>query len=348
MTVKGQKRLGMLLAAGLLTIAGACGDDDGGGGATSGGAATPAGAGESSNATAEAVSFQFAMGSPGLSGALLQETLARVNEKYGHDAEWVELADSDLVVQGAAQGQFQMGSSTTSSVMKVIQDGAPLTFVSELSRNQWTLMAKNDIADCADMDGVRLGLHSPGGVSTALYRAWYQRNCDTGVEPDELYIEGSPNRLQALLAGQVDVAMIELEDTLDLPEGDYTMLANFTQDLRDIKVGLVYANDGFIEEHPEVVQQVVNELTALQKEVNEDPALFEELIGEYVPETGEKTADAVAAYLDVGMIPDDGGFLEDEVQASIDLYTEAGVLQPGLTAADVMDRTFLETALAAS
>lgn len=338
---------GFALLLAFLLAASACGggDDDAGVGAgenSSGATTTAAGAG--SDEPAESVSFQLAMGSPGLSGTLIQEALVRMNEKYGHDGEFVEIADSDLVVQGAAQGQFQMGSSSTASVMKVIQNGAPLKFIGELARNQWTLQAKAGIENCADIDGKRLGLHSPGGVSTALYRAWYQRNCD-GEKPDELYIEGSPNRFQALLADQVDVSMIEVEDAIDLPEDGYTMLANFSKELSDIKVGLIYANQDFIDEHPDVVEAFMTELTAVQQEVNDDPAFFEELARTYEPDIGEKTAAAVEAYIEGGLIPDDGGFTEKDVESSIALYVEAGTLDGPSPPGEMMDRSFLEKAL---
>lgn len=357
-------RRAIALLAGLALVAAACGDSADEPTATADGAAvtetTAEAAAESADTTeaqstetteaevaSEPVSFQIAMGSPGLSGALLQEALKRVNEKYGHEGEFVEIADSDLVVQGAAQGDFEMGSSSTASVMQVIQEGAPLRFVAELAGNQWTLMAKEGIESCADIDGLRLGLHSPGGVSTALYRAWYARNC-TDEAPNELYIEGSPNRLQALLADQVDVSMIELEDTLDLPEDGYTMLANFSESLSDIKVGLIYANQNFIDEHRDVVQALVTELIALQQEVNEDPALFEEIAREYVPETGDKIPAAVQAYIDVGLIPTDGGMTAEDIQSSIELYTEAGRLEPGITPEEMVDTSFIEQALKAT
>lgn len=339
--------LGTCVSVALLSAVAACGNDDSGDSAS----AAPDNAaqdGQQGEEPAESVSFELAMGSPGVSGTLIQEAVARVNEKYGHNGKFVEIADSDLVVQGAAQGEFDMGSSSTASVMQVIQEGAPLTFIGEVSRNQWTLIAKDGIDSCEDIDGKRLGLHSAGGVSTALYRAWYVRNCDD-EKPKELYIEGSPNRLQALLVDQVDVSMIEVEDVLALPEEGYTMLANFSESLSDIKVGLLYANTSFTEEHPEVVEAVMTELVALQRQVNEDPDSWLPIAKKYLPELEDERIEAAAQkYIEIGLIPTDGGMTKEDVQASIEFYQEAGRLDPGLKAEDIMNRSFLETAVQAA
>lgn len=299
---------------------------------------------EPAEPSGETVEYSFAMGSPGLIGAFVLETLERVEAETGHQGEFVELADSDLVVQGAAEGQFDMGSSTTSAVMTVIQNGAELVFVGESSFNQWTLIAKNEIESCADMDGQRLGLHSPGGVSTALYRTWYGRNCEN-VEPTELYIEGSPNRLQALIEDQVDVSMVELEDVLALPEGEFRMLANFAQELSDIKTNLVYANTGFVEEHPDVVQAFVTEMVALQQQAMEDADFFIGLLEKWDIDTAAPVDVVVNAYIEQGMLPTDGGMTQSDLEASIALYTEAGRIEPGLTPEEIADRSFIEGAL---
>lgn len=355
-------RLAALAMVAGLALA-ACGgdDDDDAGGATTEPApvateATPgsepetdgteAPAGTEPAAPAEGIEFTFAQGSPGLVKAFILEALDRVEQKTGHRGEFVELADSDLVVQGAAEGQFDIASSTTSAVMKVIQDGAPLKFVTETSRNQWTLMAKAGIESCADITGQRLGLHSPGGVSTALYRAWYERNCD-GETPVEMFIEGSPSRLQAMEADQLDIAMIELEDTLAMPTDQYTMLANFTTELADIKTGLVYVNDSFAAEHADIVQAFVDELSAVQNEVMADPAVFVEIAEKWGAETAAPLADVAEAYIRQGMLPLDGGMTTDDLVSSIALYEEAGVIEPGLTPDDVADFSYIE-ALAGS
>jgi ABC-type nitrate/sulfonate/bicarbonate transport system substrate-binding protein len=139
--------------------------------------------------------------------------------------------------------------------------------------------------------------------------------------------------------------MVELEDTLALPEGDFNMLANFTEELSDIKTNLIYANRDFAAEHPDVVQAFVTELTKLQQQAMEDPAFFAELVTKWVPDTAADIDEVVAAYIAQGMLPTDGGMSQSDLESSIAFYTEAEVLEPGLTPEQIADRSFIEEAM---
>jgi ABC-type nitrate/sulfonate/bicarbonate transport system substrate-binding protein len=277
--------------------------------------------------------FTFAMGSPGISGTLMRESLARMNFKYGTQGEFLEIADSDLVVAGGAAGKFEMGSSSTASVMKVIQLGSPMVFVGENSRNQWTLVGKNGLNTCADLNGKRLGLHSPGGVSTALYRAWAIKNCGAS-KPSELFIAGSPNRLTALIGGQLDVTMMEVEDTLSLPAGQYRIISNFSRDLTEIKTGLIWANKEFLNQNKVLVGNLMYENIRMAQEINGSAKSFSQMVLKWAPEY--KNLDAiVAAYQAAALFPIDGGTFFKDLDTSSAFYAKAGSIKPGLLATDM-------------
>jgi|GEM_PF-5905505 len=275
--------------------------------------------------------FTFAMGSPGLSGTLLQESLERINFKYGYQGKFQEIANSDLVVAGGASGQFELGSSTTSAVMKVIQNGAPMRFIGENSRNQWTLVAKSSIKSCEDMNGARLGLHSPGGVSTALYRAWYRTNCATTIKPSELFIAGSPNRLQALISNRLDVTMMEVEDTLALPASGYAIVSNFSKDLPQIKTGLIWANQTFLTKNPQVAADLMYEISRLSQEFNQDAVAFKANAMKWTPAYANIDK-IVAAYQAAKLFPEDLGSFFKDLNETAAFYAVGGTLKPGLLA----------------
>ena len=278
--------------------------------------------------------FTFAMGSPGMSGTLIREAIERINFKYGYTGTFQEIASSDLVVAGGAAGQFEMGSSTTSAVMKVIQDGAPLTFIGETQRNQWTLVAKTNIGKCEDITGKRLGLHSPGGVSTALYRAWYKRNCAATVKPQELFIAGSPNRLQALISDRLDVTMMEVEDTLSLPATGFKILSNFSKDLPNIKTGLVWVNESFLAKHPDVAADFVYEFSRLSQEFNVNLKAFKANALKWQPSYVNIDA-IVAAYSAARLFPDEPGAFFKDLNETAAFYAATGAMKPGLVAKDM-------------
>lgn len=300
---------------------------------------------ESSGQGPSKVAFKFTMGAPGASGAIVREAIAQLNERYGHKGQFVEVAESELAVEGVASGEFQVGSSTTSAVMQAMQQGAPLTFLSELLRNQWTLQAKQTFEGCRDLDGARLGLHTPGGVSTALYDAWVEQSCDSGVSPNRLYIAGSPNRFQALLADELDVAMIEIEDGIELPQQRFHTVANFSKELQEVKTGLIYANDAFLRQNPQAVVQLLAEIIRVQRKVNDDPSYFNQLLRKHVPEVGDQAEAIANAYTEGELFPANGGMTQQQVKATIDFFTQVGRLDPGMKPADIVDRSYLQRGL---
>ena len=278
--------------------------------------------------------FKFATASDGMSGVPIREALERLNFKYGYQAELTFLSNSDLVIAGGASGQFQMGNSSTSAAMKVIQEGGPVKFIGENVKNTWTLAGKNSIKSCADMNGIRLGFHSPGSVSTAMYRNWAVKNCPANIKPVEQFINGSPNRLIALTADKLDVTMLEVEDTLGLPAG-HSVIANFSKTLPEIKTGLVWSNTGFLIDHPNVASEFMYELTFLSAEMNQNAATFKALALKHTKGFEDRIDKIVAAYQQAKLFPEDPQSFFKELDATSNFFAAAKVLKPGLVAGDM-------------
>lgn len=276
------------------------------------------------------IKFNFATASDGMSGVPIREALVRLNFKYGYQISLEFIANSDLVIAGGASGQFDMGNSSTSAAMKVIQSGAPIKFIGENIKNTWVLVGKSSIKSCADMNGVRLGLHSAGGVSTALYRSWYKKNCDASIKPKERFIAGSPNRLVALVADQIDVAMMEVEDTLFLPAG-FGIISNFSKTLPEIKTGLVWMNENFLTKNQKVASDLMYELTWLAQEMNRDAVFFKKIALKWT--TGYADMDKiVSAYQAAKLYPENPEAFFKELDLTAEFFTLAGTLKPGLRA----------------
>lgn len=296
--------------------------------------------------SADAVSFSFAMGSSGAAGAFYQEAVERANEKYGYDGQWVELTGSEVAVAGISSNEFQFGAGVAATVMAAQQEqDAPVTFIADFLKMFWTMTGSTDIETCEDLDGVRFGLHSPGGVSTAIFNAWKTEACPDTVEPEVLYIEGSPNRLQGLLAGQLDATMLEIDDTLDLPEDQFHVIVNFSEELPEIESNTIYANDAFLEEHRDVAVNLLAEMSALAAEINEDPSVLADAITKYKPELAENATRIAEAYVDGGIFVEDGSMSQDDLEATIALYELAGAIEAGLTVDGISDRQYLEDAV---
>ncbi len=326
-------RLAAALLVGVAFTAAGCGADTG------------AGAGEEKGGDAT-VSYNFAMGSSGAAGAFYQEAMERNDAAHGYDGTWVELTGSEVAVSGVASNKFQFGAGVAATVMAAQQEQqAPLTFIGDFMRMFWTLSAKTTINSCQDLDGVHFALHSPGGVSTAIFKSWFAKSCPESVKPKIIYVEGSPNRLQGMLAGQIDATMLEVDDTLDLPPDKFKIMVNFGNELPEIEANTVYSNDTFLKEHPDVAVGLLAEMSKLAKEIQADPSVFVGLLKKYKPELAERADEIAKAYVDGGIFAEDGSMAMADLQKTIDLYASAGAIKPGLRAEDIATREYLEQAL---
>lgn len=336
------RRLTCCVATLLLVLAAvACGGSDD---AATGG--EPEAAVGDETASAEALPA-FTVAFPSVIGVSHLPLVAAIDElrAQGYEIETPFLAESELSVEGAASGEFQFSHGTSQSTMLVVQQGAPLVWLTERVANEWTLFARNDITSCEDLDGRRTAIHSEGAVSTAMVRAWIEDTCP-GTEPQYVVIPGSPNRAQALLSDQIDVSPVELSEAVGLERdaGDrFGILTNFSTDLPDLVAATLYVRQDFADEYPEAVGELVQRQLEQNQRVAEEDGYLAELIREYIPEFEEDLIEPVAtAYVDGEMFPVDGGLTEDSVQFTIDFFTDAGVVEPGLTPSEIWDPSFVE------
>ena len=312
------------------------------------GSSSDGGSGSGEPAANEKVAYSFVYPSAGTGEAVIREAMKNLDAKYGYTGEFVEVAESEIGVSGVASGKFDFVMGVASTVMAAQQSqNAPITFIAQVTKNDWTLASKSSINGCPDMDGKRMGLHSPGGVSTALYKAWFEKNCDAAVKPKLMYVPGSPNRLQGLIANQLDVTMLQAEDTLDLPAGKFHLMANFGKDLSEVETSTMAANDDFLKKHPDVATHLIEEILKVNRAATKDPSAWAKLITQYKPELAKDAERIANLHAETGYLDPTGSMSYDDVQATIDLYVQAEVLKPGLKAQDIADRQHLEKALSA-
>jgi NitT/TauT family transport system substrate-binding protein len=270
----------------------------------------------------------------------------------GYKVETPEIAESELVVQGVAQGQFQFGAAANNAVMAAMEKGAPIKFLVDRSLNEWMVYAINDIKDCSGLAGHKIAIHSPGSVSGAMLKDWMKNTCPE-VKFDPLIIEGSQNRLAAMLAGQIDATPMELADTIKLDQerpGEFHLLANFSEDLPDLHLTSVYTNDPWAKQNPDVVYDVVKAVVIQHRKIMEEDGYLLSLIKKYLPEEAkdEALAKTVAdAYIDREFFPLNGGLTKEAVEYTLKFFGPDGTASTSklLTFEETTDLSYLEKVL---
>jgi ABC-type nitrate/sulfonate/bicarbonate transport system substrate-binding protein len=351
--------LGGLVAAGALALA-AC--TSGASPSPSSAASAPASAAasaEPSSAASAAPSelpgtkeFGVAFTSPGLSSSAFLAAISALNED-GYDIEVQVLDQSELVTEGVSSGDFAFGSGANNASLTAIEKGAELKFLVNRVQNEWTLYARNDITECSGLGGKRVAIHSEGAVSTAMVKNYVNTVCP-GTEPEYVVIEGSPNRVAAMLADQIDASPLELSDsiTIEAEAADrYHLLSSFAADLPDLQTTSIYVNNAFADENPGTVLALVTALLEQHQSIEGDPDYLKSIAeAEVADAINPDTIDEAAQkYVDLEMFRTDGGLTEENIDYTAKFFGPApdgtGATETLLTADQVADLSFLQMAL---
>lgn len=298
----------------------------------------------------ETRSFSFAHPSVPLIGHVaIHAALDRMREE-GFEIEEPRIAESELVAEGVARDEFQMASAGANSPILLAQQDAPLRVLMQRNGNDWALFGVTDIEDCEDLDGRDLAIHSEGGVSAAIIRHWIEENCP-GTEPRYLTIPGGPNRAQAMLAGQVEAAPVQLDQVLELEaqgEGRFHVISNYAQEIPVLMTYAIFGNSEFIEQNPNVVKLFLMRVIEEHRAISEDSEYLGDLIREYLPDYPEEQIEpASELYVESDQFDPNGGASDEILNFTIDFYQEAEVVEqePAITPDDIAARGLLEEVL---
>lgn len=304
-----------------------------------------------SEAAPEPVAFTVGFTSIGLSSVPLLAAIDSLRDQ-GYEIETPELAESELVTEGVAQNEFQFGSGANNSSLAAMEQGAEIKWIVDRTLNEWQVYTREGVETCEDVVGSRVAIHSPGSVSGAMLADWIRNNCpdDVAASYQPLIIEGSQNRLAALLADQIDTSPVEFGDAFVLEaEGGFARVVSFSADLPGLHPTSVYGNSSWIADNPEATTALIVALLEQHRRINSEDGYLMELYQEYLPEeAGGENAEAIAnAYVEAGLFPDDGGLDDEAVEYTIGFFGPdgTGAVTVDLDPADVADLSYLEAAL---
>lgn len=299
-------------------------------------------------------SFWIGFTSTGISSAPFLAAIDDLNTNKGYDIKTPILAQSELVTEGVSEGQFAFGSGANNSVLAAVEKGANLKLVVDRVANEWTLYVRTaTIKSCADLAGKKIALHSAGAVSTAMVKNYVKTNCD-GTEPDYVFIEGSPNRVAALQADQIDGSPLELGDSITIEAdartaGKFVLLSSFSADLPKLKTTSVYVNGDWAAQNPQSVKDVVQAVLEQNRKIADDPTYLKTIATKFVPDAiNADTVDAATAkYRDLKLFDVNGGLTADGLQYTADFFgpTGTGATKTAIAADKWTDLSYLNAVL---
>jgi ABC-type nitrate/sulfonate/bicarbonate transport system substrate-binding protein len=194
-----------------------------------------------------------------------------------------DLRSPEAAMLAVIEGQGQVATGFA-PFYPAIEKHAPVRGVMELSRPEFVVMAKKEIANVKALHGVRLASHSPKATVQSLLE--FHLKSQPGVQPNVVFIpEGSPARAEALLRGAVDAAAFDLtaaQVVNDRAPGKFHILVDFTD--QAVSSSSLVVNNDFARKKPEVVQKLVRRVLQSYREGARDPKFWVRERGETLKE----------------------------------------------------------------
>lgn len=326
-------RLATLLAT-LAIVVGACGgsDETGDGGDSGGG---------------KSGSAKLGITSPSMGVLPLLMAVDRMNE-MGYDIEVVQVVDTATLLQTANDGLIDMLATTAGSGLPAMDAGLDVKMIIERVGFEYNLVGKAADDHCASIDGSKTGLNARNDITFQLVQYYLSESCP-GAEPKLQVVPSSEARSAALLEGQLDVTVVDLQNQILLEQvapGDFDVYADFVSELPLIG-GFVGASPEWLAENETLATDFVSTLLDVEEEISSDPDLLLAEAEERLPEVDpELLQDIVPAYLELGLFDPTGGLSDEDAQLSLEFYGAIAEFENLSSPEDFIDRTILDSVLA--
>lgn len=232
----------------------------------------------------------------------------------------------------------------------VVLQGAPLVGLGNFAsgdRYDYWMVSRADIVTWEDMVGRKYVISSPGGPPDGIGRYALIRN---GVPVDQVQfvpLGGSSARTQALLAGEVDAALIHPLDALKLTHDNPEIHVLSTL----AEAPLIFGIDSTFRRNTEenrdmVVAYVKTAIQAVRLFIDDQDFAVQSYI-EIVPEADpELVALAWEDFIERGVWDANGDIDRERFEATVNAYVEIGALPEAVSWEDFMDPSIVEDALA--
>lgn len=330
---RGVVQLSMVLLV-LVGLLSACGGGQAattteGGAATTGAQVTTTTAGQEATTTAaaqEPTSLVAVHGSSPDFIALVPAAAWDVLAEEGVEVDQQYVEDGSIAIQALAQGEAQIATNIGVNVgLLAVQEGASIIDVMATQRPTWALVSRNEIASIEDLSGLTMGVHGETSFTKAI-ADFYDREYSLGMT--QLIIPGSEVRAEALANDQIDASVIDFPDIVRLEAtypDSFVVLATIGETLPDLIEQDIWMNAAWVEENPELAQQVVTALVQGIRNLRDDHEYALSLASELLPDEDPAVlSELITEYTERGIWDPNGILTEETAQFTIEFFSDLG------------------------
>ena len=261
----------------------------------------------------------------------------------GYDVEVIDFQSPETMALALQSGDVDIASTSAGTAFSAIDAGFDARAFMGSARADFQMVAKPEFDSCESLDGKRVAVQSREGTTGVLTLRWFEQECPE-ARPNILIVAGSENRIAGLIAGQLDAAPVDTQNTAQLMQmrpDEFITIPSFSE-TADLLGSVYYGSRQFLEENREVVQEFVSTYVEVVEEGYANPTLFKEKLNEILPDSDPAVLDRVVdIWVEQEIYVPVRGVQPEVVQNAIEFYSTARPYQSVSEAADVATDEFV-------
>lgn len=270
----------------------------------------------------------------------------------GLDVTYATASGSQAAAKSVASGKDTFGNGGIAAVLQLIESGAPLVILAQITAPMGGIvsLAEAGIDDWTDLEGAVVGKFPFGSTGPAAKTAMRKRGVDLSAVTFQNIQPGSGKKL--LLDGSLDATVKYFPQMqARLEHAGETPSVLKTSDVLDHLGVTLYARRETVEQQPDLVDGFVRGwLNAFQVWATRVDAVIEEhaplVVGGFDEELERKTLGPIYAAQAppkaIGLEHGKGWTPAERLDATLDIFTEAGLLAGDVAAEETYTNEFIE------
>lgn len=244
----------------------------------------------------------------------------------GLTVEYQFVADDTLGIQSVIRGETDIVVGTPPVTINAHEADPNIQFLAQYNRQAWSLASTADITDVEQLAGRTIAVHGETSFTKTVADLIIEEYGLEGV--NVVIIPGSDVRAQALLSGQIDATVLDIQDVALAQQqapGEVNVLVRFSQLYPQLTSVRFAASKAWIDENRALAKEIVKELIVQNRAAVEDPeGTIEKAQAEYSDQDPELVAGIIQAFIEGDHWVLDGGMSEENAQLELEFFRDAG------------------------
>jgi NitT/TauT family transport system substrate-binding protein len=244
----------------------------------------------------------------------------------GLKVDYQFVAEDTLGIQAVLRGDADLAGGTPPVTINAFQQDPNVQFLAQYNRQAWSLASQSDITDVKQLEGKTVAVHGETSftktVADLIIKKYNLKNVNVVIIP------GSEVRAQALLSGQIDATVLDIQDVALAQEqapGKINVIVRFSELYPQLTSVRWVASKKWIDSHRDLAKEIVKASIEANREAVANPDATIAAAQAYYPDMDPKQVESIIRqFIEGKHWTLDGGMTAENAKFELQFYKDAG------------------------